>query len=196
MSTAAITLGQQFKPSLQLRSLYYAYLGIISCVVVLPWYIPLLVMGPLWAILAATVATVIALVILLYWIPRYYHTIFYTLTETEIVWRRGVWFRNTGIVPYNRITNVDIGQGPISRKLGIAALKVQTAGYSGQQSAEIRLEGIENSEELRETIMSSVRGRRPEAVETYGAEEKNVAKILAELTRIRELIERFQKKME
>ena len=42
--------------------------------------------------------------------------------------------------------------------LGIAALKIQTAGYSGQQTrAEMRIEGMEHFEELRELIMEFVR---------------------------------------
>jgi membrane protein YdbS with pleckstrin-like domain len=118
----------------------------------------------------------------------------YKLTENEIVWRRGVWFKSTGIVPYNRITNIDITQGPFSRKLGIAALKIQTAGYSGQQArAEIRIEGMEKFEELKELVMGFVKGKKPVAVETY--EEENIdLKILNELIKIRELLEKSSEK--
>ena len=102
--------------------------------------------------------------------------------------------QKTGIVPYNRITNIDTTQGPISRLLGIATLKIQTAGYSGQQpKAEIRIEGMEQFEELRELIMEFVRGKKPEAVETY-EEENNTLKILNEVVRIRELLESSSRK--
>ncbi len=101
-----------------------------------------------------------------------------------------MWFKKTGIVPYNRITNIDITQGPISRKLGIATLKIQTAGYSGQQArAEIKMEGIEQFEELREFIMEFVRGKKPVAVETYKDESIGL-KILNELVKIRKLLEK------
>lgn len=179
----------KFKPSQKLRTLYYVYLGIISPVVVLPWYFFLLVEGPIAASLGALVPVILTIGFLLYWIPKFYDSISYRLTETEVVWRRGVWFRNTGIVPYDRITNVDIAQGPISRRLGIAALKIQTAGYSGERKAEIRLEGIENSEELRESIMNSVRGQKPQAVETYAGGKEVNSRILQELCKIRELLE-------
>jgi hypothetical protein len=72
-------------------------------------------------------------------------------------WRRGVWFRTTGIVPYNRITNLDIRQGPVMRRLGISSISIQTVGYSGQAVPEIRIEAIEHAEELRELIRSLVR---------------------------------------
>ena len=106
-------------------------------------------------------------------------------------WRRGVWFKKTGIVPYNRITNVDIGQGPISRILEIASLKIQTAGYSATghgTSAEIKIDGVEQFEEIRELIMEYVRGKKPVAVETY--EEDINVKILNELVKIRELLKK------
>lgn len=189
--TVSTTLDKEFSPSPKFRKLYYVYLTIIFPITVLPWYIPLVIKGPLAAVLGTLVPIVIVPFFLLHWIPRFYDSISYTLTDAEIVWRRGVWFRNTGIVPYNRITNVDIAQGPISRSLGIAALKVQTAGYSAERKAEIRLEGIENSEELRESIMNFVRGEKPQAVETFAGEESINAKILGELTRIRELVERI-----
>lgn len=78
--------------------------------------------------------------------------------------------------------------------LGIANLEIQTAGYSGQQSrAEIRIEGIEQFEELRELIMEFVKGKKPTAIETY--EEENVdLKILNELIKIRKLLEKFSGK--
>jgi|GEM_PF-3595233 hypothetical protein len=97
--------------------------------------------------------------------------------------------QKTGIVPYNRVTNIDITQGPISRILGIATLKIQTAGYSGQQArAEIRIEGMEQFEELRELIMGFVKGKKPVAIETH--EEDIELKILSELVKIRKLLEK------
>ena len=49
------------------------------------------------------------------WAPLYYKSVVYHLNGTEMTWKRGVFFRKTGIVPYNRITNVDIVQGPVMR---------------------------------------------------------------------------------
>jgi len=52
--------------------------------------------------------------------------------------------------PYNRITNVDIAQGPLMRFFSFSALRVQTAGYSAQARAEIVLNGIEDAGDLQE----------------------------------------------
>ncbi|MFB0563760.1 MAG: PH domain-containing protein [Candidatus Lokiarchaeia archaeon] len=188
-----IQIGEEFKPAPQFKTLYYAYLVIAFCVLFLPWYFPLLFLGDLTviAILFYSLFVIPPLIFVAYWIRKYYESILYKLTDTEIVWRRGVWFKNTGIVPYNRITNVDIAQGPISRKLRIASLKIQTAGYTGKAEAEIKLDGIEQFEDLREMIMKFVRGKKPLAVETYDEEDVNL-KILNELRKIRKLLEKSQ----
>ncbi len=84
------------------------------------------------------------------------------MDDEEIEWRRGVWFKNTGIIPYNRITNVDIAQGPIARMLNIGTLKIQTAGYSNPNqgwgtSSEITINGVGGFEELRHVMMDRVK---------------------------------------
>ncbi len=185
-----IKIGEELKPAPQFKKLYYIYLVLLILVGILTWYLPVLLFAPFEVKLGISIPILAILIFIAYWIPKYYDTMVYKLTENEIVWRRGVWFKNTGIVPYNRITNIDITQGPISRELGIAALKIQTAGYSGQYArAEIRIEGMEQFEDLRELVMGFVKGKKPVAVETY--EEENIdLKILNELVKIRELLEK------
>lgn len=190
-----IKTGEEFKPAPQFKKLYYIYLLLAVIIGILPWYVPMLLFAPkdfsAFLVITGTSMLILAvLIFVVYWIPRYYDTMLYRLTGNEIVWRRGVWFKNTGIVPYNRITNIDIIQGPVSRMLGIASLKIQTAGYSAPSggSAEIRIDGMEQFEELRDLIMEFVRGKKPVAVETYEEENINL-KILNELVRIRELLE-------
>ncbi len=188
-----IKIGEEFKPSPQFKKLYYIYFLLAIIFGILWWYIPVLLFAPFEVKVGITISILAILIFIAYWIPKYYETIVYKLTENEIVWRRGVWFKKTGVVPYNRITNIDIVQGPISRMLGIASLKIQTAGYSGQSPAEIEIKGIEQFEELRELIMEFVKGKKPVAVETY--EEENIdLKILNELVKIRKLLEKSSEK--
>jgi membrane protein YdbS with pleckstrin-like domain len=190
-------IGEDLKPAAQFRSLYYIYLFIVFLVLFIIIYLPVLVFAPLFAVAIATLLFLVPLLLAgsltIYWIPKYYDTIIYKLSGSEMTWRRGVWFRKTGVVPYNRITNVDIDQGPVSRKLGIASIKIQTAGYSApsQRSSEIRIEGMKNFEELRERIIGLVRGKKPVAVETY--EEVEGSDVLKELVKIRKLLERGSK---
>ena len=185
-------LGEDFRPSPQFRKLYYLTLSVIFIIFLVP--------GLLLAMIIPFIITAILGIpfllifgFLFWWTPKFYKSIIYKLTRDEMVWRRGVWFKNTGIVPYNRITNIDIAQGPVSRALGIASLKIQTAGYSAPntRSSEIRIDGIVKFEEMRELIMGLVRGRKPVAVETYDEEPADLnSKILAELVRIRKALEK------
>jgi len=188
-----VKINEEFRPAPQLKKLYWIYFVLAIFLGVLWWCIPVILFAPPVITVCISLPIVAVLIFTAYWIPKYYDSIVYKLTENEIIWKRGVWFKNTGIVPYNRITNIDITQGPISRELGIAALKIQTAGYSGQQTrSEIRINGIEEFEELREVIMGFVKGKKPVAVETY--EEKNIdSRILNELVRIRKLLEKYSK---
>jgi membrane protein YdbS with pleckstrin-like domain len=203
---AEIKLDEEFRPAPQLRTLYFIYLLLIILIGVLSWCVPLVLSIPRvsdnapFIILFFVLIPLLAVIgFMVYWIPRYYGTIRYKLTNDEVVWQRGVWFRQTGIVPYNRITNIDTIQGPISRMLGIAALRIQTAGYSGQQTrAEIGMNGIEQFDALRALLMSFIRGKKPAAVETYEAEGKEettgTGEMLRELVRIRELLEQVLRK--
>jgi membrane protein YdbS with pleckstrin-like domain len=137
-------------------------------------------------------ALIAIFLIFLIWVKLYYVSMWYELREDEMSWKRGVWFHTTGIVPYNRITNLDIKQGPVMRHLGISTLAIQTAGYSGQAVPEIRIEGMEHAEELRELLRSMVRQSGTHSDGTGGIPQTRTSthqQMLEELVRIRTLLE-------
>lgn len=180
---------------------FILFLGLIAAFTVLP--ILLAAGNDLGMIVPAAILAGIAaiLVVFVVWTRLYYATMEYELHDDELRWRRGVWFRTTGIVPYNRITNLDLKQGPVMRWLKISTISIQTAGYSGQAVPEIRIEAIERAEELREILRQSVRAcsARSDGTGTGGqsspAADSPVATIgtsmliLDELKRIRQLLE-------
>lgn len=192
-----IRIGEAFGPVPKYRSYLYVYLVLIVVVFVLPWLTPIVLAAP-WFIGVTIGVPVVAIVLFaLYWIPLYYGSVTYRLTVTEITWERGVWFRQTGIVPYNRITNVDIAQGPLMRYFSFSALHIQTAGYSAQARAEIVLNGIEDAGDLQETIMGFVRSTRPVAVEGEPEALPTIVStddIVEELRAIRRLLEKQVKR--
>jgi len=197
-------IGEEFKPAKQLKSLYFVYLVITVIFAILVWLIPLAIFVPPLITLAVAIPILVILLFVVYWISRFYSTIQYKLDDEEVEWRRGVWFRNTGIVPYNRITNVDIAQGPISRMFNIGSLKIQTAGYSNPNQgwgnpSEITIDGVEEFEELRHIIMARVRGKKPMAVQTFEETPEPVKgdlnnQILAELVEIKKLLMKISEK--
>ncbi len=185
------------RPDPALKALYYAYLFSGAFVFFAIFFLPVLLFAPfevfaMVGIFLGMPAIVVCLAVLL-WIPFYFKTVSYRLNGSEIVWKRGVWFRKTGVVPYNRITNVDIEQGPVSRKFGLAAVKIQTAGYSAPnaRTSEIRIDGMKDYEEIRDAIIVYVRGQKPVAVETYGkGGSDEPSSVVGELVKIRKLLER------
>jgi membrane protein YdbS with pleckstrin-like domain len=192
-------IDKEFKPSPKLKKLYHSYLFIIFIFFILVFQAPITLFAPLMASFMVTLFISTPLLIIFifaaFWISKFYNTIFYKFTKNEIFWRRGIWFKTTGIVPYNRITNIDINQGPLSRSFGISSLRIQTAGYSvsSRASAELRLDGIRKPEELRDLIMNFVDKKKPMAVETYDEDDVD-KKILNELVKIRKLLKKPKRK--
>ena len=89
----------------------------------------------------------VAVLIFLWLIPRQVRAIQFATTETDFLVRRGIMFRRLDIVPYGRIQYVDVHEGPIARKLGVAAIQLHTAaadtdasldGLPASQAAELR----------------------------------------------------------
>ncbi len=152
-------LNTPFKPSVALTTWFIidfllVILLILTCVIV-----PVIIASESdWIITGLTLTGMLILILIFVaWVRLYYTSMWYELKDDEMSWKRGVWFRRTGIVPYNRITNLDVIQGPVMRMLGISTLSIQTAGYSGQAVPEIRIEGIEHADDLRELIRTLVR---------------------------------------
>lgn len=189
-----VTLNEDFKPDGKYTG--YLLLATLALIVVI------------WAACCAwmfvdsifTILIVIGLAVLgvcvvfaCIWAPLYYKSVVYHLNDTEMTWKRGVFFRKTGIVPYNRITNVDIVQGPVMRLFGISHLKIETAGGgASKSSAEIQLEGISDPEPLRQLIMDFVRGQKPAAAATgteYKSQNADLQALLEEVASIRRLLE-------
>jgi membrane protein YdbS with pleckstrin-like domain len=195
---------KEFGADPELKSLYRAYALIVVVGGFLWWIIPLMValtvLGePLVAdITALTVLLPVIIVLLftLYWIPRFHSSIKYVLEEDEIVVAKGVWWRTKSVVPYNRVTNINIYQGPISRHYGLGRLAIQTAGFSGvnssgQKTAEADIIGIRSFEDTKDAVMSFVKGTKPIAVEAGAEPVKDMNnEVLEELRRIRKAVEK------
>ncbi len=200
-----LKVDEEFRPHVDMKKLYYSYLTIGVTLLGLIWIVPAVVAAllvlPLAQASAITVALLFPLLVVVsvtaFWIQKYYSSITYILTNDEIVVERGVWWKRKSFVPYNRITNISVVQGPIARRFGLGTVKVQTAGFSGGGSAggrvaEAVILGVKNFEEIRNVIMGFVKRVRPVAVETEAeapAPRGVDQQILNELRRIREALE-------
>jgi uncharacterized protein len=83
---------------------------------------------PSWV--SVTVASVIAVGLswLGWWHSRAaYERWRWTLTGRALELRHGVIWRQVSAVPYTRLQQIDVEQGPVERRLGIVTLKLRTA---------------------------------------------------------------------
>jgi len=191
-------LNTPFKPSAALMTWFIVDFMLIIVLMLSCIIVPMIIASAIdWIITGITLTTVIILIVIFAaWVRLYYISMWYELRDDEMSWKRGVWFRRTGIVPYNRITNLDVIQGPVMRMLRIFTLSIQTAGYSGQAVPEIRIEGIEHADDLRELLRSLVRQSGMQGDGTGGVLPITVPtdqKIIEELVKIRTLLEQQKK---
>jgi len=91
-----------------------------------------------------------------------YKTLEYRFDETGISMKWGILFRKEINLTYRRIQDIHLTRNIIQRWMGLATVAIQTA--SGSSGPEMSIEGILESEELRDHLYSQMRGARGETV--------------------------------
>ena len=109
-------LSTPFKPAPALVNWFIVDFALIVIFILACTIFPVLMLMPGALFFAVLLCCLVVLFgFFVYWVKLYYQSMWYELHEDEMRWKRGVWFRTTGIVPYNRITNLDLKQGQIGR---------------------------------------------------------------------------------
>jgi len=132
------------------------------------------------------------------YLPLYFDTLTYTIEEDLVMGTRGVFFKKRVTVPFRKITNIDISQGPVQRMFGLGSIHVQTAGAAGAQAvvAELRIEGMKEFDELRDEILRLLRAfyKQPAAdassTTATAADSASMTAVVDELRAIRTLLEK------
>jgi membrane protein YdbS with pleckstrin-like domain len=154
-----------------------------------------------WVVFVGGGIGILVFAFLTWWITTFFETADYRLTEDEIEYRRGIFFQQKSTVPYNRITNVNASQGPLQRLVDAGSVGVHTAGYGGQTGAELTIGGVGDYEEIKNQILTKVRGRPTvaaegdEGVETTNTKQQDPSEpgeLFVEVRRVRELLEQSQ----
>lgn len=137
---------------------HWAVWMIIICVPLLILALGLAYPANLVLGIALGVALLIFILIRIY-LPLYYDTLSYTIEDDLVMGTRGVFWKKRVTVPFRKITNIDISQGPVQRLFGLGTIHVQTAGAAGAQAAvaELRIEGMKEFDALRDEILQLLR---------------------------------------
>ena len=92
------------------------------------------------------------------WVPARWRRWGYAFTDSELHVASGWLTRTHTVVPVSRVQHIDVSQGPIERKAGVATLSLHTAGTEGSL---VRLPGI--SRARAEEILDAIRSRISDA---------------------------------
>jgi putative membrane protein len=82
-----------------------------------------------------------------------YFTMRWRYEREDLVIQQGLIFRQVRHLPYARVQNVDLKQGPLHRLARVAEVRIETAG-GGAADAVLRVIGLDQYEELRARIFA------------------------------------------
>jgi len=125
----------------------------------------------------------------------HFFSIHYELDDRHISVCLGVFWKVCRTTPLEKITNIDIRQGPLGWLLGLGEIWIQTAS-SGSQEPEVKLTGLPGVKRVRDMILErcdlAKRGGVPSA---GGLSAKETTDILAMLSQISETLKSIEKKL-
>lgn len=96
--------------------------------------------------------------VLLYW-SRFE----FRVSANEIRIDSGILSRTHRSIPFDRVQDVDITQGPVARLLGLAQVKFETGASAGQEEGVLQAISLERAHELRELVRARRGGVAPAA---------------------------------
>ncbi|MGD2070708.1 MAG: PH domain-containing protein [Gemmatimonadota bacterium] len=89
------------------------------------------------------------------WARRYWEHLACTLTDRALVVKKGIWFRSENTVPLDRIQDVSIRHGPFLDWLGLATMRVDTAGAGAAGQGSINLTGVVDTVSFRDRVLEA-----------------------------------------
>ncbi|MFI4914902.1 MAG: PH domain-containing protein [Phycisphaerales bacterium JB060] len=135
-------------------------------------------------------------------IDKYIERLSCTLTERTLEIRKGLFNRVESTIPLDKITDLQMIQGPIMRAMGLHGFKVETAGQSaGPGASLVSLVGIVDAPGFREAVLDQrdelSEGRSRRSSGANGAPATAMpAESTAVLTDIRASLHRIEKLLE
>jgi len=129
----------------------------------------LAVMGQLGTALLAALALLVFVAVGLY---LYWSRFEFRVGETEIRIDSGIFSRTHRSIPFDRIQDVDITQGPVARLLGLARVRFETGASAGKEEGVLHAIALERAQALRELV----RARRSGAAAVEAKEEEESEK--------------------
>lgn len=142
--------------------------------------------------------TIIGTPILLLWVlglgqrfsKKYYENLHCKLTEGHLEYKMGVLFKVEKTIPLENIQDLTFIQNPILNYFGLKILKIETAGGSAQQGADMKLVGIIEPEAFKKKVLEQRELLRNQVLPSSVTNESTTEL----LTEIRDLLKDIKEK--
>lgn len=144
---------------------------------------------------------VIPVVLIFAWffIDKYLDRLGCTLTHRTLEIRKGVLNRVESTIPLEKITDLQMYQGPIMRYLGIKGFKVETAGQSsGPTGYLVNMIGIIDTADFRHAVLRQrdmKEGASSDRIADHSTSQPSIASTEL-LVEIRDVLMRIESKLE
>lgn len=86
-------------------------------------------------------------------VDRWLSALHCTLTTRNLVIKKGIFNRVESTVPLEKITDLQMYQGPIMRAMGLKGFRLETAGQSSGAGHLINMVGIKDTDAFREAVL-------------------------------------------
>ena len=140
---------EEYYPDAKLKTVWQTIWGlcffilyILLVVILLIFYAVTTEKGILIAVMLISIVEIPTAALIWLWISRYFKSIKYMVSDDFIRIQKGVFWKELSTIPFEKVQNVEIHQGPIERSFGLGKVLIHTAGYSGQMTAEGIIKGI------------------------------------------------------
>lgn len=122
--------------------IFGAVVAVAGCIAAVVLAVTLSMTIAAWTLLGTTLSATALVIAQRAYCRRSHHMFRWRLGPHGLEIHRGIWWRQEIAVPRDRIQHVDIHQGPLMRRFGLAMLIVHTAGTV---DSSIGLEGLHDS---------------------------------------------------
>lgn len=169
---------------------------VLVTIAIIIWVIVSVVEGALPGLLIIPVALLVIAICIHAYLKVFWRKFKFFYDDQELRVSSGVWWQKQVLVPFSRITNIDLRQGPMQRSRKLATLKIQTAGQGATNVAEILLFSQEKYEELRDLLISRVSNLQlqlPTDGTTVNTQRRNLPGVSDSVSGIIAVLEQIEK---
>jgi uncharacterized protein len=122
----------KLKPEKELKTLWIIT-WVVALVLVILFLLFFIFVAEVLVTIFLITGWIVIMIPVIIWIHAAFMALEYCIDDEGVKMKGGVIWKKFVTVPYHKITNVDITQGPMQRYYNIGTVHVQTAGAGGQQ---------------------------------------------------------------